>query len=275
MTVYLGKNPVGVGRIVEKKVAKEKYGLTVDSFLGDVDADGNYVTPSEPFEVNLAGVKSVPDYGFAYKFMLNEKLIKLIANDVTSVGSGAFLYACSAEEFSNVENKNAEIEVSFDNLEIVDKAEAFKNMLYLRIGSKIKISFKKLKKIAAAQAFSSFCGLADANFDEIFPSLEEISGNSCLTNCSALMTDDVRTFSKVKKITGGATKSYRTFDAIYSRNTVWNFPSATEFTGYIWNGGTSYPGEIHFSAANQAAIEACEGYDYKWGFAGATIFFDL
>lgn len=33
--------------------------------------------------------------------------------------------------------------------------------------------------------------------------------------------------------------------------------------------------EIHFGAKNQAAIEACEGYDKKWGATNATFFFDL
>lgn len=272
MTVYLGKNPVGVGRIVEKKVAKEKYGATVDTFLGDVDADGNYVVPTEPVEINLAGLKSVPNYGFSYKFYGIRKLA-VNANDVVSVGREGFRYAFATPNTFEADS----LSVSFDNLEVVDSQNAFEYACHNRASlfNKTIISFKKLKKIAASNAFQYFGNQIDPDFDEIFPSLEEISGNNVFGGAFRIAVNSVITLSKVKKITGSTSQYASTIGSIYYQNTVWNFPSATEFTGYIWNTGSSYTGEIHFAAANQAAIESCEGYSYKWGFQNATIYFDL
>lgn len=272
MTVYLGKNQVGVGRVVEKKVAKEKFGVTVDSFLGDVDADGNYVLPSEPVEINLAGIKSVPNNGFVYRFSGIRNLV-VNANDVVSVGSEGFKYAFTTPNTLNSDS----LYVSFDSLEFIDSPSVFEYACQNRSSfyNKTSVSFKKLKKIAANNAFQYFGNQIDQDFDVIFPSLEEISGNSVFNSAFRMVKDDVVTFSKIKKITGGNATYTSTFGGFYVQNTIWNFPSATEFTGYVWNVGSSYAGEIHFAAANQAAIEACEGYSYKWGFQNATIYFDL
>jgi hypothetical protein len=272
MTLYLGNKPVGLCKIVEKEIAKEKFGATVDSFLGDVDADGNYVASSEPVEINLAGLKSVPDYGFSYKFYGIRKLA-VNANDVVSVGREGFRYAFATPNTSEADS----LSVSFDNLEVVDSQNAFEYACHSRASlfNKTIISFKKLKKIAASNAFQYFGNQIDPDFDEIFPSLEEISGNNVFGGAFRIAVNSVITLSKVKKITGSTSQYSSTIGGIYYQNTVWNFPSATEFTGYIWNISSSYAGEIHFAAANREAIEACEGYDYKWGFAGASLFFDL
>jgi hypothetical protein len=266
MTVYLGKNPVGVGRIVEKKVAKEKFGATVDSFLGDVDADGNYVTPSEPVEINLAGVKSVPKQGLNRRFT-RTPIKKFVANDLVSCADSALSYACYA--CYELE------EVNVDNLETVNQQYAFENA-FGSCSKLKKATFAKLKVINANYAFNNCFKNSDIKLEETFSALEEIGGAQVMY--SAFNVDSrhkIFTFPKVKKITGGSYTSAATFGSFYQADTVWNFPNATEFTSYIWQVGSSYAGEIHFAAANQAAIEACSHYDKKWGFAGATIYFDL
>lgn len=68
MTLYLGKTPVGLGRVVEKKVAKKKFGATVDSFLGDVDKNGVLQPSTEYVDLVFDGVKGVKDYGLYKKF---------------------------------------------------------------------------------------------------------------------------------------------------------------------------------------------------------------
>ena len=269
MTVYLGKNPVGVGRIVEKKVAKTKFGASVDSFLGDVDADGNYVKPSESFEVNLAGVKKAASNDFNCSFYRNEGITKFIANDLIQARGTPFSQTAYAA--SNLE------EVHIDSLEVLDVSVS--NCFYQAFGYCTKLkkaTFAKLKSVLGGGNvfYGCFAGVS-LNVSEVFPSLEEIAGVSAFDNFIKYNKDDVITFLKIKKITGGQQSYNSTFGSFYAQNTVWNFPSATEFTGYIWNVGASYAGEIHFAAANQAAIEACEGYSYKWGFQNATIFFDL
>lgn len=68
MTVYLGKTPVGIGRVVEKKVAKKKFGATVDTFLGDVDENGVLQSPTNPVDMVFTGVKNIAKNALAYKF---------------------------------------------------------------------------------------------------------------------------------------------------------------------------------------------------------------
>jgi hypothetical protein len=269
MTVYLGKNPVGVGRIVEKKVAKEKYGATVDNFLGDVDANGNYVysESSTHASINLNGVKSVPDKAFYYKFNSNKNVNSFIANDLVSVGEESFAY-CFAN--SNIS------EVHIDNIEEITEIKAFDG--FCNYANKLQnVTFLKLKRISANQVFqNAFSSTESLVFDNTFPELEEISGQTVFSGWKKLNDNEVFTLSKVKKITNTATSKYSsTFGTAYRKGLVWNLPSATELTGYIWNINASDAGEIHFAAANQAAIEACDGYANKWGFAGATIYFDL
>ena len=272
MTVYLGNKPVGVTKIVKKEVAKKKFGVSIDDIIGDVDADGNYIVPSEPIEVNLAGVKSVPQSGFAYKFYGIRNLV-VNANDMVSVGEKSFMYAFATPNTFASDS----LSISFDNLEIIDKPNAFAYACSSRstLYNKTNISFKKLKKIAANEVFYFFSVQIDPNFDEIFPSLEEIAGNSVFNTAINIKDNAIITLSKVKKITGSTSQYSSIFGSLYNKGTVWNFPSATELTGYVWNIGASYAGEIHFAAANQAAIEACDGYTKKWGLAGATIYFDL
>lgn len=265
MTVYLGKNPVGVGRIVEKKVAKTKFGCSVDNFIGDVDADGNYNPSMESFEVNLAGVKSVPIQGLWYRFA-GTNISKFIANDLLSIVAQGFSYC-----FVFCRNLT---EASFDAIEEISDNACF-SYCFQNTSKLDKISFKKLKKINSDNTFNyAFSGTKySGDYSEVFPELEEVSGTNAL-NFQA--TNSVQYFfPKLKKIIGHSSKINAIFGSAYKSGIIYKLPSVTEITGYVWNIGSSYAGEIHFAAANQAAIEACEGYSYKWGFAGATIYFDL
>lgn len=268
--IKIGEIQAGGGGEVVNKV---KYGVTIDNILGDVDSNGNYVVPSEPLEVNLGGVKNVPARSFYYKFY-NIKKLTVNANDITSVGTYCFSCAFATETASNTDF----LSISFDGLETAEGEGAFYQACKGRSPTQgtTHISFKKLKKVNARQCFSEFASSLNLElFGQIFPSLEEIQGNDAFYAAFKVNKDGVYNFQTIKKIVGASAAYSATFGGIYVQNTVWNFPNATEFTGYIWNGSSSYASEIHFAAANQAAIEACNGYANKWGFLGATIYFDL
>lgn len=252
---------------IGETIEKTKFGATIDAFLGDVDADGNYVRPTGTFELNLSGVKSVPSNGLANVCYYSPLLTKVIGNEIVTVNDKSFSYAfygCSSLESAE-----------FNSIETIEDApRAFESAFFV-IPSTAIIRFLKLKKVASVAAFANaFKSSGITDFDKVFPVLEEISEKQAFQDYTTYKSGEIYTFSKVKKITG-ADQYGATFGGIYVQNTIWHFPSATEFTGYIWNVNASYTGEIHFAAANQAAIEACEGYDYKWGFTGATIYFDL
>lgn len=248
-------------------VEKTKFGVGIDNFIGDVDADGKLSQRADIEEINLAGVKSIGERAMDLVFAGRE-IKRFIANDVESIDSSGF-----SECFRSAKI----VQASFDGFEEINAGNAFASCFY-NCSRLTYISFKKLKRINGIGVFSNALSGTTAltlTDDEIFPLLEEIAGQQALSTVRRYKANDVITFSKVKKITGGTATYQSTFGSLTVKDTVWNFPSATEFTGYIWNASASYPGEIHFAAANQAAIEACDGYANKWGFQNATIYFDL
>lgn len=272
MTVYLGKNPVGVGRIVEKKVAKKKFGATADMFLGDVDAKGVYKKSTTPLYVNLVGVTSIYMDALMYRFAGTPEY-EFIADDVTSVGWQGMSHAFYSNSGTYVPKR-----ISFANLEVVDQYCAFEQCLYTNCDERYTtFNFPKLKVISGQRAFSRFASSYYGKVDDVFPALEEVSGQNSMDGFIAYQNRNgvPLTFSKLKKAIGSTTyQPAAPFGSPQTNGNVWNFPSATEFVGYLWT-SSSDTGEIHFAAANQAAIEACEGYANKWGFKNATIYFDL
>jgi hypothetical protein len=259
-------------------VEKTKFGVGIDNFIGDVDSDGILYKPETKFALNLSGLNGVYNNAFSYAFYQNKNITEVDGAEITFVRTSAFHYA-----FYGTPNLKT---VRFDNIETIGEGSssafygAFGDYTSKTHNSIVDISFIKLKEVTASSCFrEAFKNVSTTKYvstvDEIFPSLEIIGGSQTFDGFVSYYANFSYTFSHIKKITGGTATYYSTFGGLYVKGTVWNFPSATEFTGYIWNIGTSYPGEIHFAAANQAAIEACDGYANKWGFAGATIYFDL
>ena len=260
-----------IGEIGET-VPETKFGAGIDSFLGDVDANGVYKKSTTPLYVNLAGATSISMNALKYRFA-GATEFNFIADDVTSVGREGMSYA-----FYSTAGSSAPKRISFANLEVVDQYCAFEQCLYANSDeNSITVNFPKLKVISGTRAFSNFLVSYHGNVDDIFPALEEISGESSMDGFCAYQNRKglPLTFSKLKKATGSTTyQPSAPFGSPQTNGNVWNFPSATEFVGYLWK-SSSNTGEIHFAAANQAAIEACEGYANKWGFKNATIYFDL
>lgn len=270
--VYLGNQEICP--TVSVSVPKKKYGVSIDNVLGDVDADGNYAAPTGEFVLDLTGVKFIPNVspipsgtGFYYALAHNPRCVGVIGNDL--VGSdqrGALAGICAY-------NTNLRA-FEFNSLETITVHEMFQSCNEGG-SSRLVPHFRKLKHIESnGDTFESAFSRAKIEPDETFPLLEYVSGSTQFDSFRSFSNGDEIIFSKIKTIIGGTSKYDGTFGSLYSR-TIWKFPSATEFTNYIWNISASYPGEVHFAAANQAAIEACEGYSYKWGFVGATIYFDL
>ena len=142
-------------------------------------------------------------------------------------------------------------------------------------------------------AFNNCSDLANV----LFPNLEIIGTNSsvtdyghfsnCFYNCTNLKT---LTFPKLEKIycNGGTTATYGTF-ANNNKVEKMYFPKLDAITygegastsdqaackKVFW--GCAALTELHFGAANQAAIEASPGYSTAWGrgAGNVTIYFDL
>lgn len=249
----------GGGEVVDKT----KFGVSIDNIFGNVDENGTYVTPTEPFGVDLAGLKKVGADAFAYAFYRVPKLLFIRANNIVSVSEKSFYYAFFGRAASG-----ERVIISFEALEEINSNEVFYYAFGLR-GIEA-VSFKKLKKVIGTSVFdNSFYGTMTA--DKIFPALEEIGGNKCFSDFMTHNVSKPTTFSKVKKLTG-STSQYSSIFHSYVTAAPYLFPRATEVTGYVFYTNVK---EIHFAAQNQVAIEACSGYENKWGAKNATIFFDL
>lgn len=137
MTVYLGKKPVGVTKIVKKEVAKTKFGVSIDNFLGNVDAEGNYTVPTEKYDVDLRGVKSIPIQGMYYAF-LQKPVVSVDASTVVNIDSFGMGYAF--DECIYLES------IDFSSLETLD---SYAFMSTFRGTSLKTVSFPKLTNVAS------------------------------------------------------------------------------------------------------------------------------
>lgn len=242
-------------------VETERFGVKISNLLGTVDADGNYLIPTEPVVLDLTGVKSLPAETFMY-FCYNKKVNQVLGNDLQEIGRSAFEYA-----FAYAHN----VKLSMDSIEEISNDKVFFGTFRYVVDS--VATFSGLKRIAGNSVFESFAaGYIDPS--STFPVLEEVTGRQAFATFCEYEENDVFVFEKLKKIIGGTAYYYSMFGALYYNNVRWYFPSATEVVGYLW-GNSNAVCEIHFAEKNRAAIEACEGYSYKWGASKAEIFFDL
>lgn len=288
----------------------EKYGATVDTFLGDVDASGVLQTPTAQTDLVFGGVTDLANNALYHRFYENPTVSSVSFPQLVQVTGKSALLSC----FQNASLEN----ISFPVLQSVSGASAFYNAFS---GTSIQtISFPALTTITGdfSDAFYGCKKITSASF----PALEEITGNNtfydCFANCSALTSVS---FPKLKKIGSDTTTStnYRHFDGAFrsTKVTTLEFPELTAIycTGTSSSWGTFYGNstiqkmyfskltvidksptytgnstsqnnifvsctkltELHFGAANQAAIEALPGYATLWGrgAGNATVYFDL
>lgn len=266
MTVYLGDKAVGANTVVEKEVAKTKFGISIDNLIGNVDENGALSLPQEQFEVDLTGVNTIGRYAFVYKFYYGS-ITKISANDLTSVGSYCFQRAFGfsdilSAEFNGLEEIGVSATTEYSHFEY-----AFENYNYIDAPV---VTFNKLKKVGD-RAHGSFKNMftAKINPDDVWPALEYIGGQSTFSAFCKMSSGDTFRFSNVKTIRGNASSFSAPIQTNYAVH--FEFPNCTDCTDYIVY---SYAGvTLHFAAANQAAIEACAGYENKFG--ANEIYFDL
>ena len=242
--------------------ATTKFGVSIDNLLGNVDADGNYVNPTEPFVLTLSGVKSMPRYGMSY-FAAGGNLDKirvpirsLIANDLISVSSNSF------NNFAD-DNRNFE-RVEMNNLEDASGPGVFQNAFQHATTA----SFQKLRRASGNYVFGTAFAERKLDLSQVFPALEEISGMQAMSNIIYSDSSSSITLPKLKSVIGASSHHSSTFANVYG---VFYFPECNHIEKYIFK--TNCNCVLHLAAANQAAIEACDGYSYKFG--ASEIYFDL
>lgn len=98
MSLYLGEKKVGTNNTVVKEVPKEKFGATVDTFLGDVDADGVLRSTTWSGPLVFSGVKIVNAGGLSNAFYSRTGITSVDMSSLQTVGSRGMdnaFYGCS------------------------------------------------------------------------------------------------------------------------------------------------------------------------------------
>lgn len=304
------KTGVQITGTMESGGSSEKYGATVDTFLGDVDASGVLQIPTAQTDLMFDGVTDLANEALRYRFYESHVVSSVSFPQLVQVTGNSALFSCF--QSASLEN------ISFPVLQSVSGASAFYHAFY---GTSIKtVSFPALTTVSSSFS-STFYGCKKIT-SASFPALEEITESmafyECFRNCSALTNVS---FPRLKKIGSDTATSinYRHFDSAFiaTKVTSLEFPELTAIycTGTASSWGTFYGNstiqkmyfpkltvidkspaytgnstsqnyifsrcdsltEIHFGAANQAAIEALPGYATLWGrgAGNATVYFDL
>lgn len=281
---------------------KEKLGLTIDNFVGDVDENGTLYKPQRLVdELNFSGVKNISDSGMYYAFYHKQLPSETIVfEDLEKItGSNALEYCfCSstgvkkiffpklqiitgASAFNNCFNRSSVEELHMTELTEINCSNGF-NWLF-EASDKLKSAFfPKLKKAIGDNVLYDLFWSAKVLENVDFSNLEEISGS----NAARYMfhsNGNLKTIllPKLKKLSGASVASCM-FSALTSLESL-SFPSLVEISGtnpfggsngYIFNGSKSLL-SIHFRTDMQETIENLPGYSEKFGATNATIYFDL
>lgn len=67
-TLRLGNEVVVPSVVAKELVNKQKFGASIDNFLGDINSEGVYSVPAEVFDFAADGIKSIGTEAFYYAF---------------------------------------------------------------------------------------------------------------------------------------------------------------------------------------------------------------
>lgn len=181
-TLRLGNDVVVPSVIAKELVNKQKFGASIDNFLGNIDSEGVYGAPAEGFDFVADGIKSVEKEAFYYAFICKPIKTALFPA-LTTISSTR---ACSSM-FSNCSNL---LTASFPALTTISGSSACSYM-FSRCSNLTTISFPALTTISGDSAcfymFSNCSSLTSASF----PALTTVERITCMpatmfTSCNKL-----------------------------------------------------------------------------------------
>lgn len=268
-TLRLG-NDVVVPSVVEKElVNKQKFGASIDNFLGDINSEGVYNAPAEILDFVADGIKSIGKmafYGtFAYKSIASASFPILTAIS----DSNACYYMFSYSKLSSA---------SFPVLNTISGENACYSM-FSGCSKLSSISFPALTTISGRNTCSSMFSTCFGLISVSFPVLTTISGvNACNFMFSGCTNLTSASFPVLTAISG--TNACSSMFSICYNLTSASFPALTAVEHTTCMPANMFQScnkltEIHFRADTQTIIEGQSGYASKFGATNATIYFDL
>ena len=225
-----------------------KFGATINTFLGNVNASGVLQQPTEQSDLVFTGVKDVASNVLNYKFTYNKVKSASFPDLTTISGSSACgnaFYFC-----------NALTSVSFPNLTTISGMNACSYAFYF-CNALTSVSFPNLTTISGMFACSYAFYFCTALTSVSFPNLTTISGSYA---CQLM-------FSYCSSLT----------DVYFSALTTSSFGSyVNQFSGIMQSTGTSKTHTLHFPSNLESTISGLSGYPLFGGTSGYVVCaFDL
>lgn len=273
-----------------------RFGANYDFWIGVVDANGklDFIPSSNPVDLVFTGVKDVGSRVFNGIFYLRN------SGRINSASFPDLEYVTGGYAFNQAFSWNSGItSISFPKLKHISGEHAFYRICY--VNSKLtEVSFPSLLTVTGGLVFyGAFAN--NANLTSLsFPVLTQIGSDtqtswanggetfrevvSSPNKCTTLSFPELTTIYCTGNSNSNGTFVYNdTLQRIDfpKLSVIDKSPAYTGSVSLVAHKnifyGCSKLTEIHFGAANQAAIEATEGYPTLWGrgAGNATVYFDL
>lgn len=265
----IGENIVVPAVVVKELVNKQKFGASIDNFLGNVDSEGVYNAPAEILDFVADGIKNIGKmafYGtFTYKSIASASFPILTAIS----DSNACYYMFGYSKLSSV---------SFPVLNTISGENACYSM-FSGCSKLSSVSFPALTTISGSNTCSSMFSSCFGLISVSFPVLTTISGvSACNFMFSACTSLTSASFPVLTTISG--TNACNNMFSICTSLSSISFPALTAVEDTSCMPANVFQScskltEIHFRADAQTIIEGQSGYASKFGATNATIYFDL
>lgn len=263
----------------------QKYGATIDNFLGDVAQDGSLEEAVGNLNIVFSGVTILNNTTLTGKFNCdtgyfvgNPQLIKSVSfPDLKTISGRNALY----QTFGNQQLLES---VSFPELETISSEQNAFESTFISCTALKSLSFPKLKQITRSISYSNFgsCCRVCSNLESVsFPLLESInSANTCFQTafyeCKKLTNVD---FSSLNLMKGSFT-----FSSAFARCTsltTLSFPSLNSqsfgtVTNHFNNMLSGVTGcTVHFPSNLQSVIGSWSDVQNGFGGTNTVVLFDL
>ena len=268
--LYIGDSQGTPAIIKIEEVPKKKFGVSIDTFIGDVDENGTLLATTWTGALNFAGVTKIANDSLKYAFYGRLGITSVDLSSLQSVGVyglGSAFYGCTGITSIDLS--------SLQSMKDYGLSSAFRGCT----GITTSIDLSSLQSVGVyglSSAFQDCKGITSVDLSSS-QSVDIYGLSSAFQDCKGITSVDLSSLQSVE--TYGLSSAFQDCKGITSIS----FPSLTSVYSNSF-GNISFTGafrnctaltKIHFRADMQATIEAMSQYADKWGANNATIYFDL
>ena len=281
-TQNLANMPTAIGSIPSG--GGTKFGASIDSLIGDVDANGVLQFPSVGGNLVFTGVKDVVSYGLYYKFYNNQQISSVNLQDLLNVSGDYALtysfYSCKI----NQQTLDLSSLTTVSGNYALSNAFRFNYPTHLDLSSLTTVSGNYALSFAFSNSYSGSGTVGTSSVD--LSSLTTISGQSAFSSCfssarllQSISFDSLETINN-SSIFSGCFGSCERLGSIYFNSLkTTSFGSYTNQFNNMFDSSTASTSgtcTVHFPSNLQSTISGLTGYPTFGGNVSRIILaFDL